>query len=173
MNHFLLIGAAFLVFTGCGQSARNSDPEKGIFFSDFESLYYWNESGNLVNNRGRDGSGCIKVDQDHEYTPTFKVRVSDIKIKNPRRLTVNGWFKVDDLKATAKLVTCVDNNGEIIGWNASSSEELARKTGVWTKIESSTNIPAGLPGDAKLVVYGLRTGTGEVLFDDLEIKITE
>lgn len=173
MKYLVFILLSLLMVYGCGTDMKSSDPERGIFISNFEDLYYWNDSGNLVKGKGRDESYCAKVDADHEYTPTFKARFSDIKVKKPKQIIVNGWFKVQDLNATAKLVSCIDHNGTILQWNATSTEGVALKPGVWTMIETVIEIPADVPGDAKVVVYGLRTGSGEVLFDDLEIKIVD
>ncbi len=174
MKKFLgLMLALFLTQSCTNNDSLITDASKGIFICDFEDLYFWNESGAVIKGQGRDESFCVKVDSQHEYSPAFKIKFGDIGVKKPKQIKVNGWFKLNELDASAKLIACIDHNGEILKWNASETKTVSRKAGVWTMIEAVTEIPVDVSPEAKLVVYAMWTGKGEVLFDDLEIRITE
>jgi hypothetical protein len=173
--HFIILPISLcglLLFNSCdSEKTVKDDPENGVFVSNFENLYYWNESGSIQKGRGIDKSVCVKVDESFNFTPNFKVRISEVKIKKPHQIRVNGWFKSKDLNSSAKLIACLHYNGENLSWNGASTSELLRKAGVWTKIETVTALPDTFPPDAQVVVYGLRTGNGEILFDDLIIRV--
>lgn len=159
-----------VILTGCGSSPE-TNPDEGIFFNDFENLSFWTEAGNLNKDKGRNGSSCMLVNGDFEYSPVFKAKLSDIKIKNPKKVFLTGWMKVFDMKSSASLVLCLHYNGENLVYAGSWTKDHIRKAGVWTKVESEIKIPTGSPADAQIVVYGFRTGPGEVFFDDIEIKV--
>jgi hypothetical protein len=163
--------AVICITAGCSDETPVMDRDKGAFYFTLEELPYWSHEGNIDLFNGRNESACIKVDDSHEFTPTFKIPLSSTSVLNPKRVVVKGWFMVKDLKSTAKLVTCIHHNGENIFWNAASTESIALKTEVWTKIEAVLEITKPVAPEAQVVIYGLRTGSGVVFFDDLEINL--
>ncbi len=166
-----------LVVVGCVVGCNfdklpKSEPDEGIFSNDFEQLSYWNNSGSLVRGAGKDGSACLVVDPEHPYSAGFTVSYGEVKKLKPRQVRVEGWFKVEQEQDSAKLVACVMKNNENLAWQGAATPTLLGKTRVWTRISVSVNIPANTPDDALIVVFGLNTGNGGVLFDDLSIRLS-
>lgn len=173
MKKVLVVFVVSIGFFGCSTDVKNSNPEQGYYYNDFESLYYWNESGGVVSNRGKEGGNCIRVNSETEFSPTFKLKFSEVKVKSPKKVNVTAWFKVNDLNTSAQLVACIHHEGKNLYWKGVSTSDVARRAGTWTKIENFADVPENIAPDAQIVVYGWRTGTGEVLFDDFEIQINK
>ena len=171
MKNGVIFLFAIFVLSGCNRGNDVTDPAKGIYTCNFEDQMVWNETSRLFHDRGREGSACTKVDMSNEFSETFRLPVKYLKVKNPKKISVEGWAKVSDLKNKAVLVVCVKVGPHDVVWNGIDTDAKIFKPDVWTKLNVTAEIKDKLDPDAIIMVYGFRKSEGEVLFDDIKIEI--
>jgi hypothetical protein len=133
----------------------------------------------LVSDKAHTGKYSIRVDPQHQYSPTFRAELGQLCLHHrPRRLTLSAWVWVPEANAEAALILAISNPED-------PDHPVVRKSlfvsdfgpyGQWKYVSRDIDlVGADIPAfssKSQLVIYLWNSSSNDPVYAD-DLRLTE
>ena len=126
-----------LMITSC----KKHDPEKGVYFQDFENLITWGDYFRYLNNeRAHSGSFSARIGDGIEYSYGFAMPLKELRKSGYGKMRVHAYGMISSKDCDAKLVMSVEG-GKGLAWNAKKFNEFMGVPDRWEELSGIMVLP--------------------------------
>jgi hypothetical protein len=179
LNFMRLSPYAALVLLAAGCSSDNASstaPENQLMFSDFESLAGWaSDAPSLTREKAHSGKYAIKVDNDIEYSLTYRNQLGNLSPTKLQKLRLTAYAYLTNPQSpvalTLQVVKSAQDGAGIFVQGIELGKEV-KAANEWTKVSQVITLPQDVTAVNELRVYLWRAGATEPVYvDDVELSI--
>ncbi len=140
-----------------------------VFNNDFENVVL--TGGNRISKtESKSGLQSIILNRDEEFCCKYIKHLWDFTEGFPRKAVASIWiFNRNPLPTHALLVCSIEKEGVSLLWSAQPLDP-SLKTGQWSQVNASFDIPDGLESSTVVVFYVWNRMKTNFLVDDLSVK---
>ncbi|MBD2723434.1 carbohydrate binding domain-containing protein [Hymenobacter armeniacus] len=174
-NFTLLLSIALLSACSSDDKAASAQDGSIVIENDFESLVGWNtDPAALFRGKAHSGRYALKVDKDHEFSPTFDMALNYVSPKRVKSIHLEAWAMLPGEKSTGVLGIQVmepETGKEIYGGGIRLAESV-KKGNQWQKVEADYELPATITPTQHLRLALWRAdASDQVMVDDVKMTI--
>lgn len=165
LNVFLLVNLALVLFS-CGSKDVNSNS----YVANTTNLLPWINSDVMKEAKMENHPYVFFVDTTHEFSYGFKAKVNDLKVKNPKKITVSCDGYLYQIPSKVQLVIDIKNEGNNVFWQSQSFDKEIKEASAWGKVQLSVDLPKEINQYSEILVYAWSPSHEVALFDNLTVK---
>ncbi len=145
---------------------------KRLAFHDFE----WGSANGTVTNlaiSGHSGKQSLRMSQKLSFSPGIWIKFKDIKPYDSLWIRATGyvWFSCAPGELKCYLVATCNHNGVNYKYMFTDLETANLKPDQWNRVAIDYRIPQPVNREDVLQAYFWYRGVGEMLVDDVEVKV--
>jgi hypothetical protein len=154
----------------------------GLMWPFSGSLAYSNDYENeeegrslqITEQKAHSGSYSIKAASGNVFTPIYSAMIWDFDKHYPKQVRVRMWLnKPFDIPTHALVVLSLEKDGKSANWQSARIDGFELPANTWKKAEATFDIPEGIPGDYKMMIYLWNPRNKVIYMDDLRISFEE
>jgi hypothetical protein len=166
------------LLVACSSSADGEWVGDYVTTNDFESVRGWGgDASAITRDHTYSGQYAIFVSPEREYSFTYDLPLHEASLHPLKGIVVEGWVYLSTKQSSASLdvqVRLPGPNGQLGFTDRLMLPEQVKEGAKWTHVRKEFIFPAGLPGDAHLLIFLWRNSSHEpVYLDDLRVKALE
>lgn len=177
-KNFWLLALPFLLATaGCHpRGGRPETKERELMHTSFEEFVGWGPEilPQLSTEKAHTGKYSVRVDAQHQYSPTYRIELGQLCGHRPRRLTLSAWVWVPSFKEEAVIVVSISTPGD--PYHPIFRKDVYLTDGgpfqQWKYVSRDLDLPAGIHANNQLVIYLWQANATEPVYAD-DLRLTE
>ena len=153
-----------------------------VFFNDFEQLAGWlpAPAPTLTTERAHSGRYSVRVDAEHPFSITYRLKVGEHFSMRPRRMRLSAWVWMESSRDDAQLVFTMGVPG-----NTDPQDKSKLYVPIylldnwptwpfkrWTQVNRDVDLPPELSSKAEIAIYLWYGGASHPVFTD-DWELTE
>jgi hypothetical protein len=167
INFILFVSIAFILFS-CGSG--NSISDQNTYVGNTTELLPWINSEVMKEAKMENHPYVFFVDTTHEFSYGFKSKVKDLKVKNPKKITVSCDGYLYQVPSKVQLVIDIKNEGNNVFWQSQLFEKDLKEASKWGKVQLTVDLPKEVNPFSEILVYAWSPSREVALFDNLMVK---
>ncbi len=126
----------------------------------------------LTDEKAYRGEKAYLMNSDCNFSPGIRIPVDSLTKEDMLNLTASAWFWSEKSFNPFSLVLVIENNKELLGYHALTSETIQFETNKWQKIIFSKTVVEKFHNkNNELVFYVWYRGDSELYIDDLNLDL--
>lgn len=133
---------------------------------------YGFDNPTLRSGNAHSGEWYCELDTINQYSIAYEKKVSDLPVKNPKKIKLSAWLYLPAFNAKATVVASLGEPGKPDAiWNGLNSEDLVDEEKKWVQVLGSFELPDNLNPNHVLKVYVWNHGKEPVRCDDVAFDL--